>query len=804
MIDRFIFNKITNNMLKTKYIVLGVLFSFFFVNAQEAKEMKMEKKGTATHQDHSAHNAQNEQKRSENKKVLPFPEKKLTGGKTVTYHLYVKDTLVNYTGKVKRAIAVNGQIPMPTLTFTEGDTAEIIVHNLMDEETSLHWHGLMLPNKEDGVPMLTQMGIKPHSTYTYKFPIIQHGTHWYHSHSGLQEQIGMYGSMILKKRDDDPTFRKGIDDIPSIPLILSEWTDLNPNNVHRMLHNANDWFAIKKNSTQSYWEAIKEGHFGTKVTNEWKRMLAMDVSDIYYDKFLINGTSEQQLSQFKAGDRVRFRISNGGASSYFWINYAGGKIEVVANDGNDVEPVMVDRLIIGVSETYDIVVTIPEKNTSYELLVTPEDRTKSVSIYIGEGIKQLHAPLPKLKYFEGMKMMNDMMKMNGDMKDMGMAMSLQKMDMNAVMYPEITGEKAKDPQKMEMNKDTKMDHSSHGAGNTDIVTLNYNMLKSPYDTSLPKKDSIKNITLTLTGNMNRYVWSMDNKVLSEVDKIQVKKGEILRIKLINNSMMRHPMHLHGFDFRVLNENGSQAPLKNVLDIMPMETDIIEFAANTEGDWFFHCHILYHMMAGMNRVFAVGDYKNPELPNKEKAYKMLQNESNEWHLMAENDFATNGNDGQAMLQNARWSIGTEWRLGYNNMHGYETETHVGRYIGKMQWLMPFIGFDWRYRDSHGSGELEKNLFGQKNKKDQRATLSAGVLYTLPMLIDFQAEVFTDGIVRLQLRREDIPLTRRLRGAFSVNTDKEYMLGLKYIVTRNASLSTHYDSDMGFGAGITLVY
>lgn len=771
-------------MLKTKYIVIGILFSFFFVKAQ----------------DHSAHNIQNAQ----NKKVLPFPEKKLTDGKTVTYHLYVKDTLVNYTGKVKRAIAVNGQIPMPTLIFTEGDTAEIIVHNLMDEETSLHWHGLMLPNKEDGVPMLTQMGIKPHSTYTYKFPIIQHGTHWYHSHSGLQEQIGMYGSMILKKRDDDPTFRKGIDDIPAIPLILSEWTDLNPNNVHRMLHNANDWFAIKKNSTQSYWEAIKEGHFGTKVTNEWKRMLAMDVSDIYYDKFLINGTSEQQLSQFKAGDRVRFRISNGGASSYFWINYAGGKIEVVANDGNDVEPLMVDRLIIGVSETYDIVVTIPEKNTSYELLVTPEDRTKSVSIYVGEGIKQLHAPLPKLKYFEGMKMMNDMMKMNGDMKDMGMAMSLQKMDMNAVMYPEITGEKTKDSQKGDMNKDAKMDHSSHSAGNTDIVTLNYNMLKSPYDTSLPKKDSIKNITLTLTGNMNRYVWSMDNKVLSEVDKIPVKKGEILRIKLINNSMMRHPMHLHGFDFRVLNENGSQAPLKNVLDIMPMETDIIEFAANTEGDWFFHCHILYHMMAGMNRVFAVGDYKNPELSDKEKAYKMLQNESNEWHLMAENDFATNGNDGQAMLQNARWSIGTEWRLGYNNMHGYETETHVGRYIGKMQWLMPFIGFDWRYRDSHGSGELEKNLFGQKNKKDQRATLSAGVLYTLPMLIDFQAEVFTDGIVRLQLRREDIPLTRRLRGAFSVNTDKEYMLGLKYIVTRNASLSTHYDSDMGFGAGITLVY
>ncbi|MGJ1526200.1 hypothetical protein ACR79H_11095 [Sphingobacterium spiritivorum] len=151
----------------------------------------------------------------------------------------------------------------------------------------------------------------------------------------------------MNKREGDPTFRKGIDDLPTVPLILSEWTNLNPDNVHRMLHNANDWFAIKKGTTQSYLEAIKEGHFKTKVTNEWKRMLAMDVSDVYYDKFLINGADGQQLSQFKAGDKVRLRIANGGASSYFWINYAGGKITVVASDGNDVEPVEVDRLIVG-------------------------------------------------------------------------------------------------------------------------------------------------------------------------------------------------------------------------------------------------------------------------------------------------------------------------------------------------------------------------------------------------------------------------------------------------------------------------
>jgi FtsP/CotA-like multicopper oxidase with cupredoxin domain len=312
--------------------------------------------------------------------------------KVVHYDLYVRDTIVNFAGKEKRAIAVNGQIPMPTLTFTEGDIAEIVVHNELKEGTLLHWHGLMLPNQYDGVPYLTQMPIQPGETLTYRFPIIQNGTHWYHSHSGLQEQIGMYGSMILLKRKDDKTFRKGIDDIPEVPIILSEWTDYNPNNVHRMLHNASDWFAIKKGTTQSYSEAIGEGHFKTKLTNEWKRMLAMDVSDIYYDKFLINGKNESRfippLRASGPGDKVRLRISNGGASSYFWLNYAGGKMTVVASDGNDVEPVEVDRLIIGVSETYDVVVTIPAENTAYEFLATPEDRTKSASIYIGDGIKQ--------------------------------------------------------------------------------------------------------------------------------------------------------------------------------------------------------------------------------------------------------------------------------------------------------------------------------------------------------------------------------------------------------------------------------
>jgi FtsP/CotA-like multicopper oxidase with cupredoxin domain len=726
--------------------------------------------------------------------------------KVVHYNLYVKDTIVNYAGKEKIAIAVNGQIPMPTLEFTDGDTAEIVVHNLLRESTSLHWHGLFLPNKEDGVPLLTQMPIKAGTTHTYRFPIIQNGTHWYHSHFGLQEQIGMYGSFIMHKRADDKTFRKGIDDLPEIPIMLSEWTNLKPENVHRMLANANDWFAIKKGATQSYTEAIRNGHFKTKLTNEYKRMLAMDVSDVYYNRVLMNGNHLTDLKtvdgkSLKAGDKIRLRISNGGASSYFWLRYAGGKMSVVASDGNDVEPVEVDRLIIAVSETYDIVVTIPEDGKAFELMATTEDRTQSASYFIGNGEKQYVGAMPRLKYFEGMKMMNDMMKMNGDLDDMGMNMSLNQMDMNVVMYPEITGEDKKKRKDVINTDDDPNRYNANVLSN--IVTLNYSMLKSPYNTKLPEDAPVKNVNFTLTGNMNRYVWSMDNRVLSETDKILVKKGEVLRITIYNNSMMRHPIHLHGFDFRVLNQHGNNAPLKNIIDIMPMETDTIEFLANAEGDWFFHCHILYHMMAGMNRVFAIDDYQNPYFQNKSKVYRALQRESNQPHFMIQNDFATNGNDGELMLMNSRYSVGTEWRLGYNDMHGYEAETHIGRYIGKMQWLMPFVGFDWRYRKM-GIDEHEENLFGQVNKKDNRAAVSLGVMYTLPMLVNFQAEVYQDGIFRLSLIREDIPISKRLRAGFMANTDLEYMVDLRYILTRNIGIRTHYDSDMGVGIGVTITY
>ena len=731
-----------------------------------------------------------------------------TPPRTVRYDLYIRDTIVNFTGKSKRAIAVNGQIPMPTLTFTEGDTAEIWVHNELNEETSLHWHGLFLPNQYDGVPNLTQMPIKPHTTHLYKFPIIQHGTHWYHSHSGLQEQIGMYGSFIMNKREEW--------DIPTIPVVLSEWTDMNPKEVERSLHAATDWFAIKKGTTQSYAEAIKTGHFKTKVANEWKRMNAMDVSDVYYDKFLINGKNQNEQPQFKAGDKVRLRIANGGASDYFWLTYSGGKITVVASDGNDVEPVEVDRLIIAVSETYDVVVTIPE-NKSYEFLVTPEDRTKSASLWLGSGEKAPATKLPKLKYFAGMKMMNDMMDMKGNMIEMeGMEMRNQTMDMNTVMYPEITGEenpKAENKESsmpgMQMPNDTSMAGMDMAESNPDIVTLNYGMLRAPKKTTLPA-GPLRELKFDLTGNMNRYVWTLDNKTVSESDKILIKKGENLRIIIFNNSMMRHPMHLHGHDFRVLNGQGENAPMKNIIDIMPMERDTIEFAATESGDWFFHCHILYHMMSGMGRVFSYENSPpNPEIPNPKLAQRKFFRDDRMPHLMGRIGLESNGSDGELMFAQTRWKASTLWHLGMNKMEGYESETMVGRYLGRMQWWYPYVGYDYHFKafnpnEKNIFGGDAKNMFGQVSNKERRNTVVAGVAYTLPMLFIADARVDGDGKYRFQLSREDVPVTSRLRFNIMLNTDKEYAAGLRYVITKYFSLSTHYDSDMGLGGGITLTY
>jgi FtsP/CotA-like multicopper oxidase with cupredoxin domain len=665
-------------------------------------------------------------------------------------------------------MAINGTIPAPQLTFTEGDTAEIYVHNEMMMETSIHWHGLILPNRYDGVSYLTTTPIKGGQTHLFKFPLVQHGTYWYHSHTMTQEQSGLYGAFVIREKQPSP--------VKEYTLLLSDWTDENPEQVQRRLHNASDWYAIRKGSTQDYLQAIKTGHLKTKLTNEWKRMTAMDVSDVYYDRFFSNGKAEDSAPQFKAGDRVKLRVINGSASTYFWLGWAGGKISVVANDGEDVQPVTVDRMIVGVAETYDVEVTIP-KDGSYEFLATSEDRTRYTSLWLGGGEKKPAKKLPRLKYFEGMQIMNDMMDMKGNMKDMpGMDMTNQVMDMNMVMYAE-------------MNDDEP------------LVTLKYTMLRSVRPTTLPAGPT-KILNFELTGNMNRYVWSINNKTVSETDKILIKKGENVRIILYNNTMMRHPMHLHGHYFRVLNGQGEYSPLKNTLDIMPMERDTIEFRATESGDWFFHCHILYHMMSGMGRVFSYENSPpNPEVPDPLAGFKKVAADDRKFYAAAKVGLESNGSDGNASLANTRWKFSTMWHLGFNSSKGYESETMFGRFFGRMQWLYAYTGFDYHYKKTD---EQETNMFGQISNKNNRHTVVAGLAYTLPFLFVADARIDGNGKLRLQLGRDDIPLTSRLRLTIVGNTDREYSTGLRYIINKNFSVSSHYDSDMGLGGGLTLTY
>lgn len=291
-------------------------------------------------------------------------------------------------------------------------------------------------------------------------------------------------------------------------------------------------------------------------------------------------------------------------------------------------------------------------------------------------------------------MMNAMMKMNGDMNPMDMVMSMQVMDMNEVMYDELGKQDHKHHHQ----------HQHHPAevdtiGNMidlqglqsppGIKTLKYSMLAAKEITTLPDVP-VKVFHFTLTGNMNRYVWSINNKVVREWDKIKIEKGHNVRIVMFNNSMMRHPMHLHGHDFRIVNGQGEQAPLKNVLDIMPMETDTIEFAGSQDGDWFFHCHILYHMMAGMGNVFSYNNSQpNPQIQNKAFYYRKFLNDQKMIHPMAELALLSNGTMGKAMISGQRYEARLEWDAGWDTKYEREAELQLGRYFGKMQWWFPIL-------------------------------------------------------------------------------------------------------------------
>jgi CopA family copper-resistance protein len=731
--------------------------------------------------------------------------------KTIRYDLYINDTTVNYTGKRVHAIAINGQIPGPTIELTEGDTAVIRVHNLMHVTTSIHWHGILIPNQYDGVPGLTTFPIQPGKTLTVVFPVRQNGTYWYHSHTMTQEQIGLTGSIVIYKRGE-PKMKEQV-------LVLNDWTDMKPGEVWRLLKRRTDYFSIQKKSVQSFGEAIAAGSLGDKLKQEWMRMPAMDISDVKYNQFHTNGKTKFDASDSKVGDDVKLRIINASASSYFWLQFAGGKMKVVAADGQDVQPVNVDKFLIATAETYDVIIHIPSSG-KYEVRATSQDISGYTSAFFGEGSLMPAPTIPKIDYFKIMHQMNMMM------SSMSMKMGASKMAMtNVEMHHDAMSNMQMGNQQMEdtsMNGNMKMDGMDnmkdmsmggmnmgnmqmyafdYPPGNRNDIVLSYKMLKAANnDSAIPKPEGEPDrvINLTATGNMLRYEWSFNNVVLSVADKILIKKGEHVRVIFHNNTMMEHPLHLHGHFFRL--SNGSEAlddePLKHTFNLLPMQTDTIDFAADEEKGWFFHCHTLYHMMSGMARVFHY-DNTLPEVQKEKPEYyqDFLKEHGQHVFFWGASSFQSQGNFTNFTLAGTKWEVNENFKWNYKKL--YESETILRRFIDKRQFATVFIGTDNRR-------EKTDEIKDGKNVTESTNLATAGLTYFLPMFIEAEGRIDNTGHIRLQLMRNDLELTRRARFSFSWNTDKQYMLGLKYVVAKNLALSGSYDSDYGWGGGISLIY
>ncbi|RYE35272.1 MAG: copper oxidase [Sphingobacteriaceae bacterium] len=783
----------------------------------------------------------------------------ISAGKRVVYNLFLTDTVVNYTGKKVKAQAINGQIPGPTLRFVEGDTAVIHVHNQMKDETSLHWHGILIPNKYDGVPYLETAPIMPGQTHDFVFPLHQTGTYWYHSHTKLQEQSGLFGSIVIEPQQKT----KKTDQYRDRVLLLSDWTDQNPKNVLRLLKRGTDWFAIKKGAVQSYGEALEKGYAGDKLMMEWMRMPAMDINDVKYDRFFINGKENIGKNQFKPGETVRLRLIDGSSSSYFWVQFAGGQMTVIAADGLEIQPVKVDKLLIGVAETYDVLITIP-KDGRFEFRATPHDVSGKVSTYFGEG-KTVFAPnISKLPYFRIMHSMNQMMmgmanmkmgavankklekgdmlhetskgmegkmgneKQGMEMDGMEMSDNSSKMDMQTdspkskmdgmnmesmdikgdsskMNMSNMTGRKVKPSRsKMSMDGMSGMKMKDDGKGVKMTVPgsimyslggegkiLTYDMLKAEASTEFGQDHPVRTFQLYLTGSMLRYVWSINNKTLSEQDVLSIKKGEKVRFVMHNTTMMEHPMHLHGHFFRVINAQGESSPLKHTVSVEPMKTVTIEFDATEQKDWFFHCHILYHMNAGMARVVR---YQNSPVDSSILQYRNhnpLLRESNKPFFWASTMIQSQANYGYANVSNVRYSLNSDWRFSYDGR--YEVTPRLERYLDSRFFLSAYIG-----------GEFKNENIGHAFYKNDQQHVFIGLRYLLPLFIQTDVRISPKGNARLEIGRMDIPLANRVRFGGTWNTDEEYRLNATYIFGKNLGISGNYDNQYGWGAGLRIIY
>ncbi|MEG9623873.1 copper resistance system multicopper oxidase [Pseudomonas guariconensis] len=551
------------------------------------------------------------------------------------FDLYIADLPVNFTGAARTAMAINGSLPGPILRWREGDTVTLRVRNRLKQDTSIHWHGIILPANMDGVPGLSFHGIAPDGMYEYRFKVQQNGTYWYHSHSGLQEQVGVYGALVIDAKEPEP-FTYDRDYV----VMLSDWTDEDPARVLSKLKKQSDYYNFHKRTVGDFVDDVSKMGWSAALADRkmWAqmKMSPTDLADVsgYTYTYLMNGQAPDGnwTGLFKPGEKIRLRFINGSAMTYFDVRIPGLKMTVVAADGQHVDPVSVDEFRIAVAETYDVIVE-PEDAQAYTIFAQSMDRTgySRGTLAVREG---LQAPVPAVDP-RPLISMGDMGMDHGSMTGMdhGQMAGMDHGSMAGMDHSQMAG--------MDHGSMAGMDHGSmagmdgamqtHPASETnnplvDMQTmtptpklndpgiglrnngrrvLTYADLRSTF-ADPDGREPGRTVELHLTGHMEKFAWSFDGIKFSDAEPLRLKYGERLRITLVNDTMMTHPIHLHGMWSDLEDEHGNFMVRKHTIDIPPGSKRSYRVTADALGRWAYHCHLLFHMEMGMFREVRVDE------------------------------------------------------------------------------------------------------------------------------------------------------------------------------------------------------
>ena len=527
------------------------------------------------------------------------------------FDLTIGSQPVNFTGRKRFATAVNGTVPGPVLRWREGERVNLRVRNNLPADSSIHWHGIILPTGMDGVPGVSFDGIQPGETFEYQFAVNQSGTYWYHSHSGFQEQTGLYGALVIDPIEPEP-FSYDRDYV----VMLSDWTDEDPEDVYKTLKKLSHYYNIRGRTVGDLMRDIdQEG-----VRNTWRaramwnqmRMNDRDIADVtgYTYTFLMNGQTPAKgwTGLFKRGEKIRLRIINGAGMSFFDVRIPGLKMTVVAADGQYIQPVTVDEFRIGVAEVYDVIVE-PQADVAYSIFAQAMDRSGYARGTLTPDLN-LTAPVPTMD--PAPILAHTDMGMSAGMSHDHSSMKHAEVDYASVVPPASAGQGSQQPVEhreteygphVDMRATDpaiRLDDPGFGLRNNGRRVLTYADLFHLYGTPDPR-DPDREIQLHLTGNMTRYMWSINGIRFADAEPLMLKFGERLRITFVNDTMMHHPMHMHGIWSDLETGDGAHIPRKHTVVVQPGAKISYLMTADAPGEWAYHCHLLYHMPGMFRKV-----------------------------------------------------------------------------------------------------------------------------------------------------------------------------------------------------------